>query len=81
MATTTKGRRKQSYPSKAPASPDIVASYQHEHNNEEQAHDFTTWSSKIKNKVLLSGERPVVVHMMLSFAHVVLDGARSEATV
>ncbi|XP_071649525.1 uncharacterized protein [Temnothorax longispinosus] len=51
MATTTKGRRKQSYPSKAPASPDIVASYQHEHNNEEQAHDFTTWSSKIKNKM------------------------------
>ncbi|XP_012532280.1 transcription factor gaf1 isoform X3 [Monomorium pharaonis] len=51
MATTTKGRRKQSYPSKAPASPDIIASYQHEHNNEEQAHDFTTWSSKIKNKL------------------------------
>lgn len=68
MATTTKGRRKQSYPSKAPASPDIVASYQHEHNNEEQAHDFTTWSSKIKNKVFLSGECPVIIHMKLSFA-------------
>ncbi|XP_018373303.1 PREDICTED: uncharacterized protein LOC108767772 [Trachymyrmex cornetzi] len=51
MATTTKGRRKQSYPSKAPASPDIIASYQHDHSNEEQAHDFTTWSSKIKNKM------------------------------
>jgi len=56
MATTTKGRRKQSYPSKAPTSPDIVVSYQHEHNNEEQAHDFTTWSSKIKNKVFLPYE-------------------------
>ncbi|XP_011699425.1 PREDICTED: uncharacterized protein LOC105456811 isoform X2 [Wasmannia auropunctata] len=50
MATTTKGRRKQSYPSKAPASPDIVANYQHEHNNEEQAHDFTTWSSKMDDQ-------------------------------
>ncbi|XP_011634536.1 transcription factor gaf1 [Pogonomyrmex barbatus] len=51
MMATTKGRRKQSYPSKAPTSPDIFANYQYEHNNEEQAHDFTTWSSKIKNKV------------------------------
>lgn len=49
--TATKGRRKQSYPSKAPASPDIVANYHHESNNEEQAHDFTTWSNKIKGKV------------------------------
>lgn len=45
----TKGRRKQSYPSKAPLSPDIV-NYQHE-PNEEQAQDFTTWSNKIKVKV------------------------------
>ncbi|XP_012152594.1 uncharacterized protein LOC100877935 isoform X4 [Megachile rotundata] len=44
----TKGRRKQSYPSKAPMSPDI--NYQHE-SNEEQAQDFTTWSSKMKVKV------------------------------
>ncbi|XP_066601370.1 uncharacterized protein [Prorops nasuta] len=42
----TKGRRKQSYPSKAPMSPDIV-NYQHE-SNEEQAQDFTAWSNKIK---------------------------------
>lgn len=56
MATTTKGRRKQSYPSKAPASPDIVASYQHEHNDE-QAHDFTTWPNKIKNKVFFVCEQ------------------------
>ncbi|XP_032683129.1 uncharacterized protein LOC116849761 isoform X2 [Odontomachus brunneus] len=49
-ATTTKGRRKQSYPSKAPASPDVVTAYQHEHN-EEQAQDFTTWPNKIKNKM------------------------------
>lgn len=83
VATTTKGRRKQSYPSKAPASPDIVVSYQHEHNNEEQAHDFT-WSSKIKNKVFLPCER-FVVHAALSFARnnrlIILDGAGSEATV
>ena len=45
----TKGRRKQSYPSKAPMSPDIV-NYQQE-PNEEQAQDFTTWSNKIKGKV------------------------------
>ncbi|XP_076235230.1 uncharacterized protein LOC143179766 [Calliopsis andreniformis] len=45
----TKGRRKQSYPSKAPLSPDIV-NYQHE-STEEQAQDFTTWSNKIKVKV------------------------------
>ncbi|XP_034935320.1 GATA-type transcription factor sreA-like isoform X2 [Chelonus insularis] len=45
----TKGRRKQSYPSKAPTSPDIV-SYHHE-SSEEQAHDFTYWSNHIKNKV------------------------------
>ncbi|XP_014489548.1 PREDICTED: transcription factor stalky-like isoform X2 [Dinoponera quadriceps] len=49
--TTTKGRRKQSYPSKAPASPDVVTAYQHEHN-EEQAQDFTTWSNKIKSKMV-----------------------------
>lgn len=48
---TTKCRRKQSYPSKAPASPD-VANFQHEHN-EEKAHDFTTWSNKMKNKVFV----------------------------
>ncbi|XP_072763074.1 uncharacterized protein [Anoplolepis gracilipes] len=48
---TTKGRRKQSYPSKAPASPDVVANYQHESNNEEQAQDFTTWSNKLKGKL------------------------------
>lgn len=52
-ATTTKGRRKQSYPSKAPASPDVVTTYQQEHSNEEQAYDFTTWSSKMKGKVIL----------------------------
>ncbi|GAB1869228.1 GATA-binding factor A [Camponotus japonicus] len=51
MTTATKGRRKQSYPSKAPASPDIVANYHHESNNEEQAHDFTTWSNKMKGKM------------------------------
>ncbi|XP_029159149.1 GATA zinc finger domain-containing protein 21-like isoform X2 [Nylanderia fulva] len=51
VTVTTKGRRKQSYPSKAPASPDVVANYQHERNNEEQAHDFTTWSNKIKGKM------------------------------
>nr|XP_050854742.1 uncharacterized protein LOC127065855 isoform X2 [Vespula vulgaris] len=45
----TKGRRKQSYPSKAPTSPDI-ANYQHE-SSEEQAQDFTTWSHKMKGKV------------------------------
>lgn len=45
----TKGRRKQSYPSKAPMSPDVV-NYQHE-SNEEQAQDFTTWSNKMKGKV------------------------------
>lgn len=67
MATTTKGRRKQSYPSKAPASPDIVASYQHEHNNEEQAHDFTTWSNKIKNKVLLLGEQQTTTNRCGSY--------------
>lgn len=52
---TTKGRRKQSYPSKAPASPDVVANFPHnnEHNNEEKAYDFTTWSNKIKNKVFI----------------------------
>lgn len=44
----TKGRRKQSYPSKAPMSPDV--NYQHE-SNEEQAQDFTAWSNKIKVKV------------------------------
>ena len=83
MATTTKGRRKQSYPSKAPASPDIIASYQYDHSNEEQAHDFTTWSSKIKNKVLSSYEKRPVVHHdpILSIIHnnrlAVLDG-RSE---
>lgn len=48
VTVATKGRRKQSYPSKAPASPDVVTNYHHERNNEEQAHDFTTWSSKIK---------------------------------
>ncbi|CAL1678886.1 unnamed protein product [Lasius platythorax] len=51
VTIATKGRRKQSYPSKAPASPDVVANYQHERNNEEQAHDFTTWSNKIKGKM------------------------------
>lgn len=45
----TKGRRKQSYPSKAPTSPDVM-NYQHE-SSEEQAQDFTSWSSKIKGKV------------------------------
>ncbi|XP_043479618.1 transcription factor stalky isoform X2 [Leptopilina heterotoma] len=44
----TKGRRKQSYPSKAPTSPGIV-NYQHE-SNEEQAQDFTAWSTKAKVK-------------------------------
>ncbi|XP_051161170.1 uncharacterized protein LOC127281474 isoform X4 [Leptopilina boulardi] len=44
----TKGRRKQSYPSKAPTSPGIV-NYQHE-SNEEQAQDFTSWSTKAKVK-------------------------------
>ncbi|XP_012271783.1 uncharacterized protein LOC105695085 [Orussus abietinus] len=48
-SSTTKGRRKQSYPSKAPASPDVL-SYQHE-AAEEQAQDFTGWSSKIKVKI------------------------------
>ncbi|XP_003485118.1 transcription factor stalky-like isoform X1 [Bombus vosnesenskii] len=45
----TKCRRKQSYPSKAPMSPDVV-NYQHE-SNEEQAQDFTAWSNKMKGKV------------------------------
>ncbi|XP_035730815.1 uncharacterized protein LOC118445436 [Vespa mandarinia] len=45
----TKGRRKQSYPSKAPTSPD-TANYQHE-SSEEQAQDFTAWSHKMKGKV------------------------------
>ncbi|KAK2574951.1 hypothetical protein KPH14_008714 [Odynerus spinipes] len=45
----TKGRRKQSYPSKAPTSPD-TANYKHE-SSEEQAQDFTTWSHKMKGKV------------------------------
>ncbi|XP_014599813.1 PREDICTED: GATA zinc finger domain-containing protein 21-like [Polistes canadensis] len=45
----TKGRRKQSYPSKAPTSPD-TANYQHE-SSEEQAQDFTGWSYKMKIKV------------------------------
>ncbi|XP_046737425.1 uncharacterized protein LOC124406097 isoform X1 [Diprion similis] len=45
----TKGRRKQSYPSKAPASPDVI-NYHHE-SSEEQAHDFTAWSNKMKGKV------------------------------
>ncbi|KAG7210428.1 hypothetical protein KM043_011960 [Ampulex compressa] len=45
----TKGRRKQSYPSKAPTSPDII-NYQHE-ANEEQAQDFTAWSNKMKSKM------------------------------
>ena len=44
----TKGRRKQSYPSKAPTSPGII-NYQHE-SNEEQAQDFTSWSNKVKGK-------------------------------
>ncbi|XP_015595384.1 uncharacterized protein LOC107267792 isoform X2 [Cephus cinctus] len=45
----TKGRRKQSYPSKAPTSPDVIH-YQQE-SNEEQAQDFTAWSNKMKGKV------------------------------
>ncbi|KZC05730.1 GATA-binding factor A [Dufourea novaeangliae] len=45
----TKGRRKQSYPSKAPMSPDIV-NYKQE-PNEEQAQDFTAWSNKMNVKV------------------------------
>lgn len=44
----TKGRRKQSYPSKAPTSPDVL-SYHHE--SEEQAQDFTSWN-KITDKVI-----------------------------
>ncbi|XP_020292546.1 transcription factor stalky-like isoform X2 [Pseudomyrmex gracilis] len=51
MASTTKGRRKQSYPSKAPTSPDVVTNYHHENTDDEQAHDFTTWSNKIKIKM------------------------------
>ncbi|CAG5093598.1 Similar to pnr: GATA-binding factor A (Drosophila melanogaster) [Cotesia congregata] len=43
----TKGRRKQSYPSKAPTSPDVL-SYHHE--SEEQAQDFTSWN-KITDKI------------------------------
>ncbi|XP_015180502.1 PREDICTED: transcription factor stalky-like isoform X2 [Polistes dominula] len=42
----TKGRRKQSYPSKAPTSPD-TDNYQNE-SSEEQAQDFTAWSYKMK---------------------------------
>ncbi|XP_011497247.1 PREDICTED: box A-binding factor-like [Ceratosolen solmsi marchali] len=44
----TKGRRKQSYPSKAPTSP---VDYQRQESLEEQAHDFTAWSNKIKRKL------------------------------
>lgn len=50
----TKGRRKQSYPSKAPASPDVI-NYQHE-SSEEQAQDFTAWSNKMKAKVSLAND-------------------------
>ncbi|KAI4501947.1 hypothetical protein M0802_002629 [Mischocyttarus mexicanus] len=45
----TKGRRKQSYPSKAPTSPETT-NYQHE-SSEEQAQDFTGWPYKMKIKV------------------------------
>ena len=45
----TKGRRKQSYPSKAPTSPD-VHNYHHE-TSEEKAQDFTAWSNRMKSKV------------------------------
>ncbi|XP_011310283.1 uncharacterized protein [Fopius arisanus] len=45
----TKGRRKQSYPSKAPTSPDTM-NYQQD-ISDEQAQNFTTWSNKLKSKV------------------------------
>ncbi|XP_033215568.1 GATA-type transcription factor sreA-like isoform X2 [Belonocnema kinseyi] len=45
----TKGRRKQSYPSKAPTSPGLI-NYRLE-SNEEQAQDFTSWSQKAKEKM------------------------------
>ncbi|XP_063995597.1 GATA zinc finger domain-containing protein 11-like isoform X1 [Diachasmimorpha longicaudata] len=44
----TKGRRKQSYPSKAPTSPDTI-NYQQD-ISEEQAQNFTSWSNKLKSK-------------------------------
>ncbi|XP_003425585.1 box A-binding factor [Nasonia vitripennis] len=54
----TKGRRKQSYPSKAPTSP---IEYQHHDSMlEEQAHDFTAWSHKIKGK-LQQDQKPVAM--------------------
>ncbi|XP_043283394.1 transcriptional regulatory protein GAT1-like isoform X2 [Venturia canescens] len=46
----TKGRRKQSYPSKAPTSPELM-NYQQESSEEQQAQDFTAWSSKMKRKI------------------------------
>lgn len=40
----SKGRRKQSYPSKAPVSPV-------DYSEDEPPHDFTAWPSKLKRKV------------------------------
>lgn len=55
-ASTTKGRRKQSYPSKA--SPEITDQREY---NEEQAQDFTAWSNKIKGKVFLMRDAARVI--------------------
>lgn len=65
----TKGRRKQSYPSKAPTSPDI-ANYQHE-SSEEQAQDFTTWSHKMKGKV--STRKVVLCYHLITYENESLD--------
>lgn len=47
----TKGRRKQSYPSKAPTSPDVM-NYAHD-LGDEQALNFAVWSNTLKEKVIL----------------------------